>query len=65
MEIRPVVADDAEEIARLRRETFAYKVMSPAAARNMIDDENGPMLAINNWLGYRRIATEHGLLRTL
>jgi GNAT superfamily N-acetyltransferase len=29
------------------------------------DDENGPMLAINNWLGYRRIATEHGLLRTL
>jgi GNAT superfamily N-acetyltransferase len=29
------------------------------------DDENGPMLAVNNWLGYRRIATEHGLLRTL
>jgi len=29
------------------------------------DDENGPMLAINNWLGYQRIATEHGLLRTL
>jgi GNAT superfamily N-acetyltransferase len=29
------------------------------------DDENGPMLAINNWLGYRRIATEHGLQKTL
>ncbi|NIK61222.1 GNAT family N-acetyltransferase [Kribbella shirazensis] len=29
------------------------------------DDENGPMLAINNWLGYRRVQTEHGLLRTL
>ncbi|WP_350277794.1 GNAT family N-acetyltransferase [Kribbella sp. HUAS MG21] len=29
------------------------------------DDENGPMLAINNWLGYHRVQTEHGLLRTL
>ncbi|TDU87776.1 acetyltransferase (GNAT) family protein [Kribbella voronezhensis] len=29
------------------------------------DDENGPMLAINNWLGYRRIATEHGLQKKL
>ncbi|TDD61003.1 GNAT family N-acetyltransferase [Kribbella antibiotica] len=29
------------------------------------DDENGPMLAINNWLGYRRVQTELGLLRTL
>ncbi|TDO47244.1 L-amino acid N-acyltransferase YncA [Kribbella sp. VKM Ac-2527] len=29
------------------------------------DDENGPMLAINNWLGYRRVQTETGLLRTL
>ncbi|TDC31168.1 GNAT family N-acetyltransferase [Kribbella albertanoniae] len=29
------------------------------------DDVNGPMLAINNWLGYRRVATEYGLMRTL
>jgi RimJ/RimL family protein N-acetyltransferase len=29
------------------------------------DDENGPMLAVNNWLGYRRVQTELGLLRTL
>lgn len=29
------------------------------------DDENGPMLAVNNWLGYRRVQTEMGLLRTL
>jgi GNAT superfamily N-acetyltransferase len=29
------------------------------------DDENGPMLAINNWLGYRRVQTELALLRTL
>jgi hypothetical protein len=29
------------------------------------DDENGPMLAINNWLGYRRVQTETGLLHTL
>ncbi len=29
------------------------------------DDENGPMLAINNWLGYRRVQTELVLLRTL
>lgn len=29
------------------------------------DDSNGPMLAVNNWLGYRRIATQTGLLRTL
>jgi GNAT superfamily N-acetyltransferase len=36
MEIRPVVADDAEEVARVRRETYSYKVMSPAAARHMI-----------------------------
>lgn len=28
------------------------------------DDENGPMLAINNWLGYRRVATKTGLTRT-
>ncbi|HWD79017.1 MAG TPA: GNAT family N-acetyltransferase [Kribbella sp.] len=29
------------------------------------DDENGPMLAVNNWLGYRRVQTELGLLRSL
>jgi GNAT superfamily N-acetyltransferase len=29
------------------------------------DDVNGPMLAVNNWLGYRRVQTELGLLRTL
>lgn len=29
------------------------------------DDANGPMLAVNNWLGYRRVQTELGLLRTL
>ncbi|RZU24246.1 acetyltransferase (GNAT) family protein [Kribbella rubisoli] len=29
------------------------------------DDENGPMLAINNWLGYHRVQTELALLRTL
>jgi len=29
------------------------------------DDQNGPMLAINNWLGYQRVQTELGLLRTL
>ncbi|WP_344148823.1 GNAT family N-acetyltransferase [Kribbella yunnanensis] len=29
------------------------------------DDVNGPMLAVNNWLGYRRVATEYGLMRTL
>ena len=29
------------------------------------DDENGPMLAVNNWLGYRRVQTQVGLLRAL
>jgi GNAT superfamily N-acetyltransferase len=29
------------------------------------DDANGPMLAVNNWLGYRRVQTELGLLRSL
>ncbi len=29
------------------------------------DDANGPMLAINDWLGYRRIETQTSLLRTL
>jgi GNAT superfamily N-acetyltransferase len=29
------------------------------------DDANGPMLAVNNWLGYRRVGTETGLLRNL
>ncbi|MGW7687247.1 GNAT family N-acetyltransferase [Kribbella sp. NPDC054772] len=35
------------------------------AAYTSNDDENGPMLAINNWLGYRRVQTELGLLKTL
>ncbi|MEV0284548.1 GNAT family N-acetyltransferase [Kribbella sp. NPDC050820] len=35
------------------------------AAYTSNDDENGPMLAVNNWLGYRRIQTEMGLLRPL
>jgi GNAT superfamily N-acetyltransferase len=29
------------------------------------DDANTPMLAINNWLGYRRIETQTSLLRNL
>ncbi|TDD28486.1 GNAT family N-acetyltransferase [Kribbella turkmenica] len=29
------------------------------------DDGNGPMLAVNNWLGYRRVQTELSLLRPL
>jgi len=29
------------------------------------DDENGPMLAVNNWLGYRRVQTQFGLLPSL
>lgn len=29
------------------------------------DDANAPMLAINNWLGYRRIETQTSLLRNL
>jgi GNAT superfamily N-acetyltransferase len=29
------------------------------------DDENAPMLAINNWLGYERVETELGLLHYL
>jgi len=33
------------------------------AAYTSNDDENGPMLAINNWLGYRRVQTELALLR--
>lgn len=28
-------------------------------------DRNGPMLAVNDWLGYRRVATELGLARDL
>ncbi|GAA1155514.1 GNAT family N-acetyltransferase [Kribbella jejuensis] len=35
------------------------------AAYTSNDDENGPMLAVNNWLGYQRVQTELGLLRTL
>ncbi|GAA3128454.1 GNAT family N-acetyltransferase [Kribbella aluminosa] len=36
-----------------------------ASAYTSNDDENGPMIAVNNWLGYRRVQTELGLLRTL
>ncbi|MEV8372958.1 GNAT family N-acetyltransferase [Kribbella sp. NPDC056861] len=36
MEIRVVTAADAEAVSRLRRETYAYSVMSPAATRHMI-----------------------------
>jgi RimJ/RimL family protein N-acetyltransferase len=35
------------------------------AAYTSNDDENAPMLAINNWLGYHRVQTELGLLRPL
>lgn len=36
-----------------------------AAAYTSNDERNGPMLAVNTWLGYRRVATEFGLARTL
>jgi len=29
------------------------------------DDRNGPMLAVNDWLGYRRVATHLGVTRDL
>ncbi|MDX6241616.1 MAG: hypothetical protein QOG10_6440 [Kribbellaceae bacterium] len=35
------------------------------AAFTSNDDENGSMLAVNNWLGYRRVQTQLGLLRSL
>ncbi|MEU8221335.1 GNAT family N-acetyltransferase [Kribbella sp. NPDC048915] len=35
------------------------------AAYTSNDDENGPMLAVNSWLGYRRVQTELGLLKSL
>jgi GNAT superfamily N-acetyltransferase len=35
------------------------------AAYTSNDDENAPMLAINNWLGYHRVQTELALLRPL
>jgi GNAT superfamily N-acetyltransferase len=35
------------------------------AAYTSNDDENAPMLAINNWLGYQRVQTEFGLLHYL
>lgn len=35
------------------------------AAYTSNDDGNPAMLAINDWLGYRRVATHHGCLRTL
>ncbi len=36
-----------------------------STAYTAMDDRNGPMLAVNAWLGYRRVATEVGLSRTL
>lgn len=36
-----------------------------ASAYTSNDDRNGPMLAVNSWLGYRRVATELGLVRDL
>lgn len=36
-----------------------------ASAYTSNDDRNGPMLAVNDWLGYRRTATEIGAARTL
>jgi GNAT superfamily N-acetyltransferase len=36
MRIRVATADDAEAVSRLRRETYSYSVMSPAATRHMI-----------------------------
>src|SRR5215218_10960816 len=34
--IRPAVGDDADAVAAVRRAVFSYKVMSPAATRNLI-----------------------------
>jgi len=39
--------------------------VDPRQAYTSNDDENGPMLAINNWLGYQRVQTELVLLRML
>lgn len=36
-----------------------------AAAYTSNDERNAPMLAVNDWLGYRRTATELGAARTL
>lgn len=36
-----------------------------ATAYTSNDNRNGPMLAVNDWLGYRRTATEVGMARTL
>ncbi|MFC0622523.1 GNAT family N-acetyltransferase [Kribbella deserti] len=36
-----------------------------AGAFTSNDDRNQPMLAVNDWLGYRRVATHTGLTRTL
>lgn len=47
--------------AALHRATAA----GVAAAYTSNDDRNGPMLAVNDWLGYRRTATEIGAARTM
>jgi hypothetical protein len=41
------------------------RFLAPAAESAAGLVENRPMLAINNWLGYRRVQTEMGLLRPL
>ena len=45
-----------------RRHCFAAGITSAYTSN---DDENVPMLAVNNWLGYRRVQTELALVRTL
>jgi GNAT superfamily N-acetyltransferase len=35
------------------------------SAATSTDDRNGPMLAVNQWLGYRRVATHVGVTRDL
>ena len=72
----PVGYLDAADIVSLRMPLEALRRANPVALRRAAaagivgaftsnDDENGPMLAVNNWLGYRRGETQTGLLRTL
>jgi GNAT superfamily N-acetyltransferase len=51
----------AVKSAALRRARDAGIV----TAATSMDDRNGPMLAVNTWLGYRPVATHLGLSRTL
>lgn len=51
----------AVKSAALRRARDAGIV----TAATSMDDRNGPMLAVNSWLGYRPVATHLGLSRTL